>query len=454
MKPHRGLGIRQTLWFATGLTVMISVLGAGLLYRYQLGLDRWEAERLRILAMTESYAVQAAPLILAGRRGEIDSFVRSLNWHPGSSLLAVCYPDNEVIAARGNKALIGEYVKLARADQPGESARAWRVPGQADRKLPPLNLAAITLHDPRTNEPLATVVYAARLAVDERISPGEVGWFFLSLLGISTLGMVLGFLWLRPRVLCPLHELVREGQSLDRAVDQPLPESLTGRADEIGDLARAIATMRRELYEWYRRATRLERSVDDRVAAQTQKITRELRLAEKQIWTDPLTRLGNRRLMDEKFEEIFRAQVEAGQDLSVVLLDLDYFKEVNDVLGHKSGDEMLVLVGELLKQCLREQDLAIRYGGDEFILVFPSVNADGARAIAERTIRLFTQQARVLRLDPKPSMSAGVASLQSHQPSDSNALLNLADQALYHAKRSGKSQVCIAPKTPALAASR
>jgi len=192
------------------------------------------------------------------------------------------------------------------------------------------------------------------------------------------------------------------------------------------------------------RASQLERLADTRIAAETKRMARELRQVEKKIATDPLTNLGNRQLLMDRFAEVVETQKRAGQDLSVILIDVDHFKEVNDTLGHKAGDELLVFVGELLQQCLREHDIAVRYGGDEFLLILPSVSLTNAAAVAERTLRLFAQQARVLSVQPKPSMSAGVASLIAHLPSSAEELLEMADHALYEAKKAGKSQVRVA----------
>jgi len=125
------------------------------------------------------------------------------------------------------------------------------------------------------------------------------------------------------------------------------------------------------------------------------------------------------------------------------MLDIDYFKTLNDTLGHRAGDHLLEFTGDLLRQCLRPQDLAVRYGGDEFVLILPAVTAKDARTIAERTVRLFAQQARLLEVNPKPSMSGGVASLWQHEPETPEGLLAIADEALYLSKRSGKSCVHI-----------
>ncbi len=441
MKKRRPLGLQQTFWLAIGLTVTSIILGAVALYRYQLYRGCRDALDQRVKAIAETYAAQVAPLLLTGSRAEASSLVENVAWHPESSLIAILNPRNQTLAIRGDALLLERCLKQPEADIPGKGTTAWRVPGEPDRRLPELSLAAAAICVQNSPERLGTLVYAARLSGAASV-PAEEMWKFVAyLVLIAATGMVLGFLWLKQKVLKPLADLARESKR--RATGKAGSPFLTHRRDEIGDLARALADMRLDLDQWQGRATRLQRSVDDRVADQTRKITRELRQAEKKIWTDPLTRLGNRRLFDDKFEEIFRAQEQAGQDLSIVMVDIDYFKTFNDSLGHKAGDGLLTFVGELLKQCLREQDLAIRYGGDEFLLILPAVAARDARTITERLIRMFAQQAKVFTVTPKPTMSAGIASLQEHQPATPAALHELADQALYDAKNAGKSQVSI-----------
>jgi diguanylate cyclase (GGDEF)-like protein len=253
--------------------------------------------------------------------------------------------------------------------------------------------------------------------------------------------MALGFLWLKRHVLDPLGTLSRLGPDVkSSSLKGGLP---LDRSDEIGDLARMLTSMHMDVEEWRSRAARLENSIDDRVAHATERITRELKNVQKKIWIDPLTRLGNRRLLDDKFQEIFEAQKASKKELSIVMIDVDYFKQLNDTLGHRAGDALLEFTGDLLKQCLREQDLAIRYGGDEFVLILSSVTAEQAYAIAERTIAMFAQRSKLLAVPTRPSLSAGIASLSQHGATSAEQLLQMADTALYQAKFAGKGRAVV-----------
>jgi len=288
---------------------------------------------------------------------------------------------------------------------------------------------------------MGRLVYAVRPLPRQVPPPADVVRFFLGLAAIAACGLAMGFLLLKRMVADPLRRLTENSRRSDAtgaAARLPI-----NRTDEIGQLARIVSGLHGDLDSWRSRVEDLERSLDDRVAAETRRLTLELKRAQREIWTDPLTRLGNRRLLDEKFDEIFSAQKSMGQELAVVMVDLDHFKALNDLRGHDAGDEILRFSGELLRQGLRDQDLAIRCGGDEFVLILPGVPQEQARAVAARTIALFAQRTRALGVQPPPTMSAGIATLRGHHPPDAQSLLQMADQALYEAKRQGKGRVAV-----------
>ena len=165
------------------------------------------------------------------------------------------------------------------------------------------------------------------------------------------------------------------------------------------------------------------------------------RLVERQASTDGLTELPNRRHFEEQLEgEITRAE-RFGGSLSLVLADLDDFKQVNDRFGHQAGDDVLRTFAEILRATVREIDLPARYGGEEFAVLLPQTDSEGAHRLAERLRRALVS--RPMSGGPGALMavtaSFGVASFpQSPSPA---ALFAAADEALYRAKRRGKNCV-------------
>jgi diguanylate cyclase (GGDEF)-like protein len=160
---------------------------------------------------------------------------------------------------------------------------------------------------------------------------------------------------------------------------------------------------------------------------------------------DPLTGLQNRRLFDERLEREMDAAVRYAQEFSLVLLDLNRFKEVNDAHGHATGDKVLAVAGRLIGESARSSDLTFRIGGDEFALLLPRTAYDGAKTVADRLRERFAEA--VLPLDPQipVSLAYGIATAP-REARAASALFALADERLYNFKRSIGSPRC-APRT-------
>jgi diguanylate cyclase (GGDEF)-like protein len=159
---------------------------------------------------------------------------------------------------------------------------------------------------------------------------------------------------------------------------------------------------------------------------------------------DPLTGLGNRRLFDSRLaEEVARARRHA-EPLSLIMIDLDRFKDINDRHGHVAGDDVLGSVGKLLHAHLRVSDIAARYGGDEFSIILPGATKTEAWVVAEKLrseMQLLRAQSGENEIQVRASL--GVASLSAEHES-ALQLLEAADSALYQAKHSGRDRVELA----------
>ncbi|WP_171006480.1 PleD family two-component system response regulator [Pseudomonas sp. 2FG] len=161
--------------------------------------------------------------------------------------------------------------------------------------------------------------------------------------------------------------------------------------------------------------------------------------------SDGLTGLSNRRHFDEYLELEWRRALREQSQLSLLMIDVDYFKHYNDGFGHLAGDEVLRQVAIAIRAGgSRPTDLPARYGGEEFAMVLPSTSPGGARLVAEK-IRLAVVALQIPHISPLPdsclTVSAGVATLTPKQGGSSRLLIQAADQGLYLAKRSGRNQV-------------
>jgi diguanylate cyclase (GGDEF)-like protein len=159
---------------------------------------------------------------------------------------------------------------------------------------------------------------------------------------------------------------------------------------------------------------------------------------------DPLTDVLNRRGLDAALDAEFARFRRYREDLSVVLLDIDHFKQFNDRLGHAAGDAVLVEMASLLRRRMRDTDVVGRLGGEEFALVLPRTGLQEAQAIVETLSNLLRDHTYVLGKNPvHVTTSWGVATTAGRAEIGSQQLLHEADIALYRAKNNGRDRVCV-----------
>ena len=160
--------------------------------------------------------------------------------------------------------------------------------------------------------------------------------------------------------------------------------------------------------------------------------------------TDHLTGLANRRHFRDILERQFSEANRYGSDLTCCMCDMDHFKLLNDTFGHQTGDEILVLAADVIRDLLRDSDVAARYGGDEFVILLPHTPLERGLAVSERIRREMIVRSGGYRNTVKAvTMSIGVASLRSDRPAGADTLVAMADRALYTAKDTGKN--CLVP---------
>ena len=162
--------------------------------------------------------------------------------------------------------------------------------------------------------------------------------------------------------------------------------------------------------------------------------------------TDGLTGLRNRRFFDDFLDREVARSDRTGAPLSLVLIDLDGFKEINDTHGHVFGDRVLSELAERINGRVRREQLMVRFGGDEFALVLPEVGEDGAMAFAERVRKLVSEEPVDLEgICISLTVSIGTATLKSGM--GSRELIEAADRAMYRSKNEGRDQVHSDPGT-------
>ncbi len=176
-----------------------------------------------------------------------------------------------------------------------------------------------------------------------------------------------------------------------------------------------------------------------------EELQEQLQRERQRALTDPLTGLFNRFALIERLEAAV-AEMDRGKPPSLIMLDIDHFKAINDKHGHLVGDRVIRFVGQTLLGSVKGRDSAARYGGEEFTVLLPATSASGAESVAEE-IRRAVAAAQLVRADNRQplgmvTLSAGVATYRPGE--DVIDLIHRADQALYRAKHEGRNRVCVA----------
>ncbi|MBI3754142.1 MAG: GGDEF domain-containing protein, partial [Deltaproteobacteria bacterium] len=158
--------------------------------------------------------------------------------------------------------------------------------------------------------------------------------------------------------------------------------------------------------------------------------------------TDRLTELYNHNFFYTRLEEEFNRAVRYETSISLIMMDIDDFKKINDTYGHRTGDQVLKEIADMIKKLVRKTDIVARYGGEEFAIILPHTNLEGAEEEAERIREVISNHAYANLTKENLTISLGVASYPSGSTIISSGdLVNLADTALYEAKRGGKNKV-------------
>lgn len=166
----------------------------------------------------------------------------------------------------------------------------------------------------------------------------------------------------------------------------------------------------------------------------------------RMLETDPLTRLANRRKFDEALNEEWNRCCRLGSPLSLIMADVDHFKEYNDTFGHKAGDLCLCRIANVLETNTRRTgEVAARYGGEEFLLLFPHLDAASAFALAETIRNTIGQTAKdkATRSGREITISLGIATTIPAEGGKPENLILEADKAMYEAKRAGRNRTVV-----------
>ncbi len=156
--------------------------------------------------------------------------------------------------------------------------------------------------------------------------------------------------------------------------------------------------------------------------------------------TDPLTKLSNRRHFEVVLENEFKRAARYNSPLACLMIDIDYFKKINDGYGHHTGDLVLHEIAHIIENAIREIDVTARWGGEEFVVLLPQTGKEGALQSASRILKAIVTHKFTCLPDKKITASIGIASLPDPSINTGEKLIDASDIAMYEAKRKGRNR--------------
>lgn len=259
--------------------------------------------------------------------------------------------------------------------------------------------------------------------------------------------LVMLYLVMKKKVVDPLENFIDassaiEAQDYEKITKDtlPLPDQLD---NEIGKLAKLFKSMSGSLQQFRDDMHHLTRTLEDQVKIRTRELQKAKDKAEKEATIDSLTQIPNRHSFYNRAKALLQQADHSGTPICFLMLDIDFFKTINDTHGHPQGDHVLAACARTIEQTIRDKDLLGRLGGEEFAVVLPDTNLEEAQIIAERIRARIAEQSFQTTQHPHPfntSISIGIA-VASETIYAYELLYKHADLALYQAKQSGRNRV-------------
>lgn len=249
--------------------------------------------------------------------------------------------------------------------------------------------------------------------------------------------------WLAYHILGMDQNMARQIRAIKKGVTPCKAYEDENKANDgaTAPLLAALNGLFREVSERNRELTRLNETLEQRVAERTEALAEANRRLEALSLTDALTSLPNRRHAMKQLAALWQESLDHETPLACIMIDADHFKEVNDSYGHDVGDTVLKALATALRHAFRTDDIVCRLGGDEFFVICPNTDLQGATHVAELTRRRVANLWVPTGGDPwLGSISVGVAARDA-STTDIEALMKKADQAVYAAKQAGKNCV-------------
>ena len=268
-------------------------------------------------------------------------------------------------------------------------------------------------------------------------------------IGVSAFLALLIYVSASVVVLTPISKIRNSMQAIVARPDEELQILEVSGNDELADLSRIFNKMQTSLFEHQQQLKERVQIADENLVIANQELTqrsieleRMVALAQQLATTDSLTALKNRRFLDENLGVFFAQAKRHADPLCLILMDVDMFKQVNDMHGHFAGDQVLKEISDLIRWRTRGSDISARMGGDEFAFILPKTSVSQGKVFALELLDSVREHGIAISADTtlKVTLSIGVAQL-SDDIQSIEALYGAADKALYESKHRGRNQV-------------
>ena len=448
-------GLRSRVIAVSGFPMVLVMTTLGFLIFYQFVSGAFEEKRERSTALLESFAVSSSIAVatqnlesldsnmirMAQAGGRLHGLVHVAMLDHRGRILAQAYARDEdgiIMAPTKEVPQISFYEEAIQSPD-----GLWkRIVISDDSPLLAMSIPAVS------GLRWGTLVgYFELTSHEERIQ--TVGWSLIWITFAIALSMTLGLLFGLWRIVVRPVRAIAKGASAVRSGDLSTRIQMD-RSDELGDLVSSFNDMTGELEEY---TSRLQEKVEERtqelnakngeleqVNRRLEEVVQEL---DKLARTDRLTGISNRGHIMELLNRELRRSRRTGVTFSVMLIDIDHFKNFNDTYGHMTGDYVLTETVSRMKGCLRNTDALGRYGGEEFIAILPDTDKTGGIAVGENV----RNRVSVSPYTDRDGCDVGVVTVSggvSSFPEDGDTVAELirkADQALYEAKSDGRNQI-------------
>jgi two-component system, cell cycle response regulator len=239
--------------------------------------------------------------------------------------------------------------------------------------------------------------------------------------------------WVLPSVQMRtlIHE-IRVGRA-------PIEEFSKFRAGSLGELSAEVKSLLHDLRQQRQAVLDLQDEVRQRIAHRETVLERGMTALRNQVVRDSLTGLYNRRMFDQLLPQLISQCQTDHKPLTLLMMDVDHFKKLNDTLGHAIGDEMLKSVGQIIQSTIREGDFGCRYGGDEFVVILPGCEIAASKRVSDRLESLVYSLSVTYKIPNRPRLSIGACCVDELKEPNAANLLKIADERLYKIKQARRA---------------